>query len=240
MSAASLPLVSPSTAPPTTVTRPPPEGASDGSTGPDTPAPAVSPRPAASSPPLVLRPPLLQVRCLPAPVPLERLEARQILLGALGYVMLPLVGVMGHGGGEVSAALAPPVAALFLSVPSLLTGHQFLSLHASPADLVRDIAHVFVGCGKLALGLVPMVALYSATSAMGPMGLVVCLVAIGLAGVELSRRRLVRREGLAARTAGTETAKNQLQMDVLAVAWAGLALLIGARMGLELIVALVD
>jgi hypothetical protein len=56
---------------------------------------------------------------------------------------LPLVGLLGDGGaGGLAGGVAPPLAALALSVPSLLVGHQFLGLQASPAELagwLRDL-----------------------------------------------------------------------------------------------------
>lgn len=191
---------------------------------------APAPHPVAALPPL--RP-----RAVRAPEPLVALEPRQLLLGLAGYLALPAVALVGASGdGDLVGAVAPPVAALFLSVPSLLTGHQFLGLHASPADLVRDIAHVFTGCGRLALGMVPLVGLYSATTGLGEVALVLSLIAIGLAGVELARRRLVRREAAAADAADAATFAGRTRMDLLALAWSVLALLIAGRMGLDFLV----
>ncbi len=202
--------------------------------------PVSDPVPAAAS--VAPRPlPPLQARRLPPPVALVPLAPSAVLLGIAGYVALPLVGMLGGpaaGTGSAVAAVAPPVAALFLSVPSLLTGHQFLGLHAAPADLVRDIGHVFVGCGRLALGLVPMVALYSATTRLGGVAMVLSMVALGLTGVELARRRLIRREAAAAAAAGATSFAGRTRMDLLAVGWSLLALLIAARMGIELLVQL--
>lgn len=199
------------------------------------PTPTLStPAPAPPAPPAVPALPPLRARAVRPPVALAPLQPREVLLGLAGYLALPAVALVGTGGeGSLVSAVAPPVAALFLSVPSLLTGHQFLGLHASPADLVRDIAQVFAGCGRLALGMVPLVGLYSATTGLGTVALVLSLIAIGLAGVELARRRLVRREAAAADVAGVATFAGRTRMDLLALAWSVLALLIAGRMGLD-------
>jgi hypothetical protein len=153
----------------------------------------------------------------------------------LGFVALPVVGLLGEGGaGGLAGGVAPPLAALALSVPSLIVGHQFLGLQAAPAELVRDVVAVFTGCGRLALALVPVVGLYAATSGLGPAVLVTALTCVGLAGVSLARQRLLAREA----AAGPSTPGARARMAVLATAWAALALLVGARMGADLIRAL--
>lgn len=161
----------------------------------------------------------------------------EIGLGLVGYLALPFVGLLDTAGGPgvLVAAIAPPLAALFLSVPSLLVGHQYLGLLASPGDMLRDIGQVFVRCGQLALGLVPAVGLYAATSSLGPVALMVALLAIGTTSVVLARRRIEQREASI-----NPSPRGRLRMSALAIGWSALSLLVGARLGLELLTSLLD
>ena len=153
-------------------------------------------------------------------------------IGVLGFVLLPCVGLLDQMGvSDMPLAVAPPLAALFLSVPSLVVGHQYLGLNAEPTALMADVGRVFVRAGRLALGLVPVVGLFAATTGLGPMALALALLGIGVVSVELARRQLVRRE-VAGHTAGSPF---PARMVLLATAWAGLSLLIAARMGLMLL-----
>ncbi len=167
----------------------------------------------------------------------EELSPRDMALGLAGYLVLPLVGLLDVAGPDVvPAAVAPPVAALFLSVPSLVVGHQYLGLSASPRDLMADVGRVFVRSGRLCLGLVPAVGLYAATTGLGPIALVLSLVLVGGVSLELARRRIIRRERQAS---GEDAASGQrLRMVGLATAWAVLALLVAARLGSSLLLAI--
>lgn len=154
-------------------------------------------------------------------------------LGVLGFVLLPCVGLLDQMGvSDMPLAVAPPLAALFLSVPSLVVGHQYLGLNADPRALMADVGRVFVRAGRLALGLVPVVGLFAATTGLGPLALAWALLGVGVVSVELARRQLIRRE--AAGHAGIAPAVSG-RMVLLATAWAGLSLLIAARMGLLLL-----
>lgn len=201
--------------------------------------PATKPAPLDVPPPVEHDPELL-VRSLAdwtdvAPVEADDtpLPPRTIALGLAGYLALPVVGLLDAGGGPgiLPSAIAPPVAALLLSVPSLVVGHQYLGLSASPRDLLSDVGRVFVQTGRLALGLVPAVGLYAATTGLGSAALIVSLLVIGVLGLELARRRLIRRERAAAVPSTPPTPAQRLRMVGLATAWATLALLIAARLG---------
>jgi len=158
----------------------------------------------------------------------------RIALGLAGYLALPVVGLLDMGGGgSLGAGVAPPVAALALSVPSLVVGHQFLGLTASPRDLMADVGRVFVQTGRLALGLVPVVGLFAATTGLGPLALVVSLALIGLVSLELARRRLIRRERAATVDRTDVSHGERMRMVLLATAWSVLAFFIAARMGLS-------
>lgn len=172
-----------------------------------------------------------------APVAIDEtpLSTRDIVLGLAGYVALPGIALLDAAGpSTLSAGVAAPVAALLLSVPSLLVGHQYLGLHADPRALLADVGRVFVHCGRLALGLVPAVGLYAATTRLGPIALAVALAAIGFGSVRLAKRRLDRREA-AARPDATDAADRRFRMGALTLAWSVLSLLIGARMGFTLL-----
>jgi len=172
----------------------------------------------------------------PAPTAERPMSARDIALGLAGYIALPAVGLLDVGSaGVFPTAVAPPVAALFLSVPSLLVGHQFLGLHADPRELMADVGRVFVLGGRLALGVVPAVGLYAATTRLGPVALMFALTVIGVGSVELARRRLLRREALTnAERAGPSKAR-RVRMTLLATAWSALSLLIAVRLGITLL-----
>ena len=179
-------------------------------------------------------------------VPDERpLSTRDIALGVTGYVLLPAIALLDVGSaGMMPTAIAPPIAALFLSVPSLVVGHQYLGLHADPRELMADVGRVFVQGGRLALGVVPAVGMYAATTGLGPVALMVSLTVIGLGSVELARRRLLRREAMVPTTDTLDsldiqdTHSRRIRMTLLATAWAILSLLIAVRLGISLLFAL--
>ncbi len=171
-----------------------------------------------------------------APTPEHPLSVWDIARGLAGYLALPAVGLLDGGTASVfSAAVAPPIAALFLSVPSLLVGHQFLGLHADPRDLMSDVGRVFVLGGRLALGVVPAVALYAATTRLGPVALIVALTCIGVGSVELARRRLLQREILTKVDDARPSKARRVRMTLLATAWSALSLLIAVRLGITLL-----
>jgi hypothetical protein len=166
----------------------------------------------------------------------QPLTTGNIALGLAGYLVLPFVGLLDSAGaGTLPTAVAPPIAALLLSVPSLIVGHQYLGLTASPRDLLADVGRVFVQTGRLCLGLVPVVGLYAATTGLGPIALALVLTGVGLVSLELARRRLIRRERAATAGDRVVTPGERVRMVLLATAWAGLALLIAGRLGLSLL-----
>lgn len=159
----------------------------------------------------------------PLPVAADLPSPADLARGLAGYVLLGLVGGL-TGDDPVAAAPAAAVTAggmLLLTVPALLVAHQYLRLSAAPASLLGELARTFVRCGELALGALPVVLLFAATSALG--GPVATLVLAGLAGMgfTLATRRLVRAE---ARADGSAW-----RMSVLAVGWCALAAMVGLR-----------
>lgn len=157
---------------------------------------------------------------LPSPLPFVR--------GLAGYALLGAVAAIGGAdvAGHAPVGVVSAAGALVLTVPALLVAHPFLSLRAAPQALVAAIAWPFARVGDLALGLVPTLLFFRATSGLAPAFL--CLMLMGLAtlGFAASIRHLIEAE----RTVNPETI-GVGKMVLLAWAWSGLAFLIGARLG---------
>ena len=163
---------------------------------------------------------------LPSPVVFAR--------ALVGFALLGVVAAL--GGDAAQAAQAAPVGlvsaagALVLTVPALLVAHPFLSLRASPQALVAAIARPFARVGDLALGLVPALLLFRATSGLAPLLLCVFLLGLAALGFSLAVRHLVAAE---------RSANPQVwavgKMALLAWAWSALAALIGARLGVSVL-----
>ncbi len=147
----------------------------------------------------------------------------------LGFGLLGLVAAMGGDAAGVSRApvgLVSAAGALVLTVPALLVAHPFLSLRAAPQALLAAITRPFARVGDLALGLVPTLLLFRATSGLAP--LLLCAFLLGLAGLGFS---LAIRHLVAAERAANPQVWAVGKMSVLAFGWSALAFLIGARLG---------
>lgn len=179
--------------------------------------------------------PTLSVEAPARPAPAAR--AAEPLPGPLafsralaGFALLGVVAVVGDEAGGLSRApvgLVSAGGALLLTVPALLVAHPFLSLRAAPEALVAAIVRPFQRVGDLALGLVPALLLFRATSGLAPFLLCVALLGMAALGFSLAVRHLVDAE----RAAGSE-GWGVGTMTLLAWGWSGLALLIGARLGI--------
>lgn len=165
---------------------------------------------------------------LPSPAAMGR--------ATLGFLALGVTAALGGDGGLTAANLAPSgllvqAGAMVLTGPAMLVGHQFLGLEASVPSLVNAMAGAFVRTGTVALGLVPAVLYFSATSGLGPFMFGMAMVGMGL-------------NGLFDATAGMRTAELQAgegngalrdaKMTMLALGWAGLTGLIGLRIAFHL------
>lgn len=160
---------------------------------------------------------------LPAP-PVALPSPAELALGLAGYTLLGVVGGLG-GADPVSAAPSAVVSAggmLLLTVPALLVAHQYLRLAAPPAAMLAEILRTFVRLGEVALGAVPALVLFSATSALGGPLSVLLLAGLATLGFTLVLHRLTRAEALADGRPRT--------MSVLAIAWCGLSGLVGLRL----------
>lgn len=137
----------------------------------------------------------------PAPPPTPPLAlAREVALGALGYVALGLCAGLGAGDAAVTARATPSVlvgglAALVLSTPALVVVHEFLGLPASPDTLVRGVAGAFGSGGRVALGLVPVMLFTSATTGLAGVVLAVLLLGVALLCAVHAVNALVEADG---------------------------------------------
>ncbi|MDP2310120.1 MAG: hypothetical protein Q8P18_29150 [Pseudomonadota bacterium] len=159
---------------------------------------------------------------LPSPLALAR--------GLLGYALLGAVAALGTDPAAASQApvgLVSAVGALALTVPALLVAHPFLTLRAAPQALVAAIARPFSRTGDLALGLVPTLLLFRATSGLAQLLLALMLVSAAALGFSLAIRNLV-----AAESGASPDSWSVWKMTLLAWGWSGLAALIGARLGI--------
>jgi hypothetical protein len=159
---------------------------------------------------------------LPSPAALAR--------ALLGFTLLGAVAALGTDPGATSHApvgIVSAVGALALTVPALLVAHPFLTLRAAPQALVAAIARPFTRTGDLALGLVPTLLLFRATSGLAQ--LLLALMLLGAAGLGFS---LAVRNLVAAEAAASPDAWSVWKMRLLACAWSGLAALVGVRLGI--------
>lgn len=173
---------------------------------------------------------------VPAPaVPLRPVEVGRAVLG---WIALGAVGLATEPEALATGTaytVAAPAGAMLLTVPALLVGHQYLNLRASPATLVSTLLLGFVRAGDVALGLVPLALLFSATSDLGPVVTVLGLLGASFQGLLVTMRRLN-----AAEAGCTEAAEWAVRgrMQLLVIAWAGLYALIGLRLTWNLLAAL--
>ena len=94
----------------------------------------------------------------------------RILRATSGFLLLGLVGTLTpHATPEHLLQTAPSgllvhLGALALTGPTLLVAHPFLGLEASPDRLVVALGRAFARAGDLALGLVPFLLFFAATT----------------------------------------------------------------------------
>lgn len=158
-----------------------------------------------------------------APVSIPR------LLGAIGsFALLGLVAGLGSGDAPTAARALPAAwmvggGALLLTGPALVVAHQFLRLEARPDRLVLVLADTFTRAGHVALGLVPAMLLFSATSSLWAVVFALFLAAIGVFGLAHAVRAL-----MAVEEAGD--LRRHATMGALTLGWSALVVLIAARL----------
>lgn len=124
------------------------------------------------------------------------------------------------------ALAAPALGALVLTAPALLAVHQFLGLAAAPERLVAALAHAVVAAGRIALGLVPVVLFFAATSTLWPIALA---AAVAVPGIAMACVAIM---GL--RDAETAALLMPPRFALLLIGWASLALLVALRIAVSM------
>lgn len=119
------------------------------------------------------------------------------------------------------ALAAPALGAVVLTAPALLAVHQFLGLDAAPERLVAALGRAVVAGGQIALGLVPVVLFFAATSTLWPVALAAAVAIPGIAMAAVAIMGLRDAEG--------DALVMPPRFALLLVGWAGLALAIAAR-----------
>jgi hypothetical protein len=115
---------------------------------------------------------------------------------------------------------------MLLTVPALLVGHQYLALQAAPATLLTALLRGFTGSGRVALGLVPLLLGFAATTDIAPELAVAALLGVSLHALLLTMGRLERLE--AAAHPSDWSARGR--MGLLVLGWGALYGLIGLRL----------
>jgi hypothetical protein len=124
------------------------------------------------------------------------------------------------------ALAAPALGALVLTAPALLAVHQFLGLAAAPERLVAALGNAVVAAGRIALGLVPVVLFFAATSTLWPVALA---AAVAVPGIAMACVAIM---GL--RDAETAALVMPPRFAFLLVGWSCLALLIALRISVSM------
>lgn len=183
-----------------------------------------------------------------APIPAAPIPAERLLRATAGMAALGLVSSLGALSSEalspillaptaaslpflaapllsgLEAGLVPVIGTGVLTAPALVVAHQYLNLQAEPRALLRDLADAFCRLGDLALGLIPVVGLFVLTTDIAPLLFGLLYLLAGALGLCVAVLRMEATE----RAAGTPG--GGFQMLALGMGWAGLAGLIGLRL----------
>lgn len=163
-------------------------------------------------------PPDPQITASPSVVAVLSSIAAMALVAAAAALGSADVGVVLRA---LPALAAPALGALVLTAPALLAVHQFLGLSAAPERLVVALARAVVAAGRVALGLVPVVLFFAATSTLWPIALA---AAVAVPGIAMACVAIVD-----LRDAESSEIVMPPRFALLLVGWAGLALLIALR-----------
>jgi len=166
--------------------------------------------------------------------------ALRVLRASAGFLLLGAIGTLSPVATPrdllhtAPSGLLVHLGALALTGPTLLVAHPFLGLEASPDRLVGALGRAFARAGDLALGLVPFLLFFAATTRLGTLLLAVLLGFVGITALVAAARDLVAAER-AAPGASAVVGIRVFRMRALAVAWSVLTLLAAARVGVEVL-----
>ncbi len=182
----------------------------------------------AAPPPPPPGPRSLAIEPADTPPPMEAPELSRVLTGMAGLLALGAVASIGGHGALVHVApsgLWIGAGSLVLTAPALLVAHQFLGLDAAPDEVVAVLGETVARGGRLALGLVPFQAFFSATTTRGPGLFALALAGVGLAALAFAGRHVVDAE----RRATTNLAQ-RARAHFLVLAWGVWTLAVGVRL----------
>ncbi len=167
----------------------------------------------------------------PAPTPVAAPSVLRVLLSVAAMGLVAAAAALGAADVDVlvraiPALAAPTLGALVLTAPALVAVHQFFGLDAAPERLIVALAHAVVAGGRIALGLVPVVLFFAATSTLWPLALAAAVTIPGLA------MACVAMVGL--RDAETSALVMPPRFAMLLVGWAMLSLAIALRIAVSM------
>lgn len=159
---------------------------------------------------------------------LEPPELSRVLTGIAGVFALGCVAAL--GGHGALAHVAPSglwigLGSLVLTAPALLVAHQFMGLDAAPEEVVAVLGETVARGGRLALGLVPFQAFFSATTERGPLLFALALALLGGASLVFGGRHVVDAERRV-----TEDVLQRARAQSLVLGWGMLTVLVGLRL----------
>jgi hypothetical protein len=159
---------------------------------------------------------------------MEAPELSRVLVGMAGTLALGTVAAFGSHGALLHVApsgLWIGAGSLVLTAPALLVAHQFMGLDAAPDEVVAVLGETVARGGRLALGLVPFQAFFSATTERGP-----GLFALALAGIGLAAQAFAGRHVVDAERRCTTNLAQRARAHSLVLGWGVLTVLVALRL----------
>jgi hypothetical protein len=160
--------------------------------------------------------------------PMEAPDLSRVLVGMAGVLALGTAAAI--GGHGVFPHVAPSglwigAGSLVLTAPALLVAHQFMGLDAAPEEVVAVLGETVARGGRLALGLVPFQAFFSASTERGP-----GLFALALAGIGAMALVFAGRHVMDAERRVTADLVQRARAHSLVMGWGMLTVLVGMRL----------
>jgi hypothetical protein len=196
-----------------------------------------------SAPTAALEPPGLAFPVPQAPtLPLP--PALGLVRAVLGFMLLGALAGAGSPSASVllgiRASVVPVAGALLLTTPALLVTDQWRQGRASPTAKAAAVLRSFVGCGDIALALLPILLLFSLTTNRSAAVWALLDLALGALGIVLAVSRLAKVEASALKEPGDPTPQpgDATSGTLLHLAWGALTALIALQLALPLLSAL--